>query len=352
MKTHDLVNPEVKAYECHGILYIAIVVSHLLQETEHLSALHRKFGQLSALMSEECNFQLYYQDLKQTLAANIPCVPFLGTFLTTVVQQDSYSQMTPKKQSALLDTYTVLDAITVRHRLEKLQQKSFEASSPPSSPLLLDGDGSDDSTMEDIGQSSFHIPESGLQEESLQFSMPIDATSETTHTPTLQQQGTESAVTQVIIDSAPSNNTPHRKLCPRQPSFEFECLIDARLSESTREEHMTRSTSLTSLNSHNMNGVTSELSPDQSTCSTDVTCSLPVQFFRKRRVTADVPKLHVARVDHSSSPLDLLSCYQFLTVGGSVELVSRPELRAILSNFFHNSEGQNYKLSYEREPES
>lgn len=306
-------------------------------------------------MSEECNFQLYHKDLKQTLAANIPCMPFLGTFLTTVVQQDSYSQMTPKKQSALLDTYTVLDAITVRHRLEKLQQKSFEASSPPSSPLHLDGYGSDDSTTEDIAQASLHIPESGLQEESLQFSMPTDATSETTHTPALQQQGTESAVTQVTIDSAPSNNTPHRKLRLKQPSFEFECLIDARLSESTREEHMTRSTSLTSLtsvNSHNMNGVTSELSPDHSTCSTDVTCSLPVQFFRKRRITADVPKLHVARVDHSSSPLDLLSCYQFLSVGGSVELVSRPELRAILSNFSHNSEGQNYKLSYEREPDS
>ena len=342
------------------VLYIAIVVLHtsevFVARILNISLLytfyHRKFEQLSALMSEECNFQLYHKDLKQTLAANISCVPFLGTFLTTVVQQDSYSQMTPKKQSALLDTYTVLDAITVRHRLEKLQQKSFEASSPPSSPVLLNGDGSDDSTTEDVAQSSFHIPESGLQqdaEESLQFSLPVDATSENTHTPALQQQGTESAVT---VDSAPSNSTRHRKLCPIQPSFEFECLMDARLSEGTREEHMTRSTSLTSLNSHNMNGVTSELSPDPSTCSTDVTCSLPVQFFRKRRITADVPKLHVARVDHSSSPLDLLSCYQFLTVGGSVELVSRPELRTILSNFPHNSEGQNYKLSYEREPES
>lgn len=43
---HDLVNPKVKAYECHGVLYIAIVVYiqgkylYLLQETEHLSALH------------------------------------------------------------------------------------------------------------------------------------------------------------------------------------------------------------------------------------------------------------------------------------------------------------------------
>ena len=328
---------------------------HLLWGVEHLSTLHicyRKFEQLSALMSEECNFQLYHKDLQQTLAANIPCMPFLGTFLTTVVQQDSYSQMTPKKQSALLETYTVLDAITVRHRLEKMQQQSFEAPSPPSSPLLLNGDASDDSTTEDVAHSSFHIPESGLQqnvEESLRFSVPTDATSATAHTPAPHQLGIESAVTQVTIESAPSNNTPHRKLNPRQPSFEYECLLDPRLSENSRERQISRSTSLTSLKSHNMNGVTSDLSPGH---PTDVTCFLPVQFSRKRRLTADVPKLHVARVDHSSSPLDLLSCYQFLTVGGSVELVSRPELRAILSDFSHNSEGQNYKLSYEREPES
>ena len=310
----------------------------------HLSALHicyRKFEQLSALMSEECNFQLYHKDLQQTLAANIPCIPFLGTFLTTVVQQDSYNQIIPKKQSALLETYTVLDAITVRHRLEKLQQQSFEAPSPPSSPLLVNGDASDDSTTEDVA-----IPESGLQqnvEESLQFSTPTDATSATAHTPAPQQLGIVSADTQVAIESTPSNNIPHRKLNPRQPSFECECLLDPRLSETSRE--ITRSTSLTSLKSHNMNGVTSDLSPGH---LTDVTYP---QFSRKRRTTADVPKLHVARVDHSSSPLDLLSCYQFLTVCGSVKLVSRPELRAILSDFSHNSEGQNYKLSYEREPE-
>ena len=313
-----------------------------------ISLLCRKFEQLSALMSEECNFQLYHKDLQQTLAANIPCIPFLGTFLTTVVQQDSYNQITPKKQSALLETYTVLDAITVRHRLEKLQQQSFEAPNPPSSPLLLNGDASDDSTTEDVA--SFHIPESGLQqnvEESLQFSTPTDATTATAHTPAPQQLGIESAETQVTIESAPSNNTPHRKLNPRQPSFEYEYLLDPRLSETSRE--LTRSTSLTSLKSHNMNGVTSDLSPGH---LTDVNYSLPVEFSRKRRTTADVPKLHVARVDRSSSPLDLLSCYQFLTVSGSVELVSRPELRAILSDFSHNSEGQNYKLSYEREPES
>ena len=319
---------------------------HLLWEVEHLSALHicyRKFEQLSVLMSEECNFQLYHKDLQQTLAANIPCIPFLGTFLTTVVQQDSYNQMTPKKQSALLETSTVLDAITVRPRLEKLQKQSFEAPSPPSSPLLLNGDASDDSTTdhEDVAHSLFHIPESGLQqnvEESFQFSMSTDASSATAHTPALQQ---------LDIESASSNNASHRKLNPRQPSFEYECLLDPRLSENRRE--ITRSTSLTSLKSHNMNGVTSDLTLGH---PTDVTCSLQVQFFRKRRTTADVPKLHVARVDCSSSPLDLLSCYQFLTVGSSVELVSKPELRAILSDFSHNSEGQNYKLSYEREPES
>ena len=48
-------------------------------------------------------------------------------------------------------------------------------------------------------------------------------------------------------------------------------------------------------------------------------------------------------------PAELLELYQRVS-HGCLNVDSKTTLRAMLAEFTHNSEGQNYKLSYEREP--
>lgn len=46
--------------------------------------LFRRFQQLSALMSECENWQLYRQELEEQFSTETPLIPFLGQFLTQV----------------------------------------------------------------------------------------------------------------------------------------------------------------------------------------------------------------------------------------------------------------------------
>jgi len=186
-------------YGCWTLLSIFRLSMKSLQKSLFYT-LNRKFLSLSALMSEECNFNLYHQDLEQTLAANIPCIPFLGIFLTVVVQHDSYTQMSSKnmrRQSTLLETYTILDAITVRNRLEKLRWwSSIDFHSPPESPVILENDESSETILSETVQngvmndsiSSLHsIPEFIIQHENASSGNGLIA-------PVLKQLGTMQAV--------------------------------------------------------------------------------------------------------------------------------------------------------------
>ena len=372
-------------------------------------------------MSEESNFNLYHQDLEQTLAANTPCIPFLGIFLTVVVQHDSYAQMSSKKmrrQSTLLETYTILDAITVRNTLEKLRQcsSSIDSYSPPTSPVLLDSDRSSEDShsppvspvLRDIETSSeitpsgavqngvmngninISIPESANQNENVppKNGLRIDSPYHNTkpaRAPVLKQLGKKQAVN--LDPPAASVSTAPVSSVSKSPSCNFPselkskallmsrslgCLMDACLNEANpadKEICPTKmSSSLTNLESH-CNGdsnflqgsATSDLlSPAwvvsdycaEPTHSLPLMSAAPKLCLRKRRTTPDVWRLHVSQADRSSSPLDLLERYQFLSLGRYVQMTSKPELRAMLSGYPHNTEGQNYRLSYERESQS
>ena len=81
------------------------------------------------------------------------------------------------------------------------------------------------------------------------------------------------------------------------------------------------------------------------------TSSVPVMLQRPRRSNAAVPKLRVARMEKSMVPMDLLATYQFLSLGCCTVTESNPELRQLLTESPHNTEGQNYKLSYQLEAE-
>ena len=74
-------------------------------------------------MSEEYNWKLYRAELETCFANNIPCIPFLGVLLTTIVQQESTTvsrggQMSRhgRKRVSGVEMYTILEAITVRNR--------------------------------------------------------------------------------------------------------------------------------------------------------------------------------------------------------------------------------------------
>lgn len=76
---------------------------------------------LTRLMCEEYNYRDYRLKLEETLANNIPCIPFLGVLLTTIVQKESAhnhrSGRMGRKFSGVED-YTIIEAITVRNRYE------------------------------------------------------------------------------------------------------------------------------------------------------------------------------------------------------------------------------------------
>ena len=60
---------------------------------------HRTFGELSNLMSEDQNFSAYREELKQSLRDS-HCLPFLGDFLTQIAQTQAYVAMRRKRSLA------------------------------------------------------------------------------------------------------------------------------------------------------------------------------------------------------------------------------------------------------------
>ena len=86
---------------------------------------HRKFEKLSELMSEEYNWKHYRAELETCFTENLPCIPFLGVLLTTIVQHESATtsrgvkmslSRNGRKRVSGVEMYTILEAITVRNR--------------------------------------------------------------------------------------------------------------------------------------------------------------------------------------------------------------------------------------------
>jgi hypothetical protein len=80
------------------------------------------------------------------------------------------------------------------------------------------------------------------------------------------------------------------------------------------------------------------------------TISMPNVFRRERHSRAIVSELAPPEISTDTDPITLLVQYQFLSLRCCPGVRSRPALRALLLSAPHNSEGQNYKLSFEREP--
>ena len=80
------------------------------------------------------------------------------------------------------------------------------------------------------------------------------------------------------------------------------------------------------------------------------TISMPNVFRRERYSRPIVSELAPPEISTDTDPITLLVQYQFLSLRCCPGVQSRPELRALLLSARHNSEGQNYKLSFEREP--
>lgn len=93
-------------------------------------------------MHEDNNWCVYREELDQKIRSNSPFVPFLGVFLTTTafVQAASSSRLknslssmslisSERKKSSenekIYETYHLLEAITVRERLDKLRENSI-----------------------------------------------------------------------------------------------------------------------------------------------------------------------------------------------------------------------------------
>ena len=96
-------------------------------------------------MSEDDNWKLYREDLDRCLSANTPCVPFLGLFLTQVVQQESYHKLRAevgesrrgKRRSRSFEDLDICDFN------QDDQSKDLTLSvSAPTSPVGSDGDDS------------------------------------------------------------------------------------------------------------------------------------------------------------------------------------------------------------------
>ena len=100
-------------------------------------------------MSEEENWSVYRKELEPKIDSNYPFIPFLGVFLTDVALSQEASSMSKRARSkmsvvtqsehernrntasrrsstALYETYTILEPITMRNRLEKLRSMTSQ----------------------------------------------------------------------------------------------------------------------------------------------------------------------------------------------------------------------------------
>ncbi len=153
-----------------------------------------------------------------------------------------------------------------------------------------------------------------------------------------------------------------RSLFTRERSLSIENILDAIHEPDFSPPAMKHSSSLNSMDSLDGN----DDIPSPTLPGFDTTQSLPIHMAgkkcnavdndsamrAKRRCTAHVPRLQVARVDSSSLPPSaLLTKYQFMSLGCCVGCESKDAIRGVLVASGSNSEAANYKLSHEREPE-
>ena len=97
-----------------------------------LSSPNRRFQYLCDLLSEDSNWQLYREVTTRKLQTQSPLIPFLGIFLTTValsqeadnlVVSSKESLSSQKRRDSLYENYVILEAVTVRKKLEKLRRR-------------------------------------------------------------------------------------------------------------------------------------------------------------------------------------------------------------------------------------
>ena len=82
-------------------------------------------------MSDEHNWRLYNEEVDRATVSNSPYIIFLGIFLTYTVKYNSYEklrktrsehlgkELMQRRKKSIYDSYTVLEAITIRRRLTR-----------------------------------------------------------------------------------------------------------------------------------------------------------------------------------------------------------------------------------------
>ncbi len=114
----------------------------------------------------------------------------------------------------------------------------------------------------------------------------------------------------------------------------------------------TASTKLKSwLSDHHHQKVTFPLIRKKSSKGMVHTSSSPVLTHRPRRNSSGTVPSQLA-AHESTHPSNLLSAYKLLSLGCTTGLVSNTALRLVITKAPHNTEAQNYKLSYQLETDS
>lgn len=97
----------------------------------------REFKRLCTIMSEENNWQLYREKLDKHFANDTPCIPFLGLFLTQIIQNGSYKFLRKARElnkSSSFNSYHTYH--TRRLQTQRNSNSSLVSSrSVPSSPV-------------------------------------------------------------------------------------------------------------------------------------------------------------------------------------------------------------------------
>lgn len=78
--------------------------------------------------------------------------------------------------------------------------------------------------------------------------------------------------------------------------------------------------------------------------------SMPNVFRRDRASKPIVSELRASQLSKPSDPISLLIQYQFLSLRCCAGVQGHPDIRTLVQEAHHNTEVQNYKLSFEREP--
>ncbi len=75
-------------------------------------------------MSEEENWRVYRKEIELRMTTSTCFIPFLGVYLSDMAMSQearSLAQSRQPRHNPLYDTYTILEPITIRHKLERLR---------------------------------------------------------------------------------------------------------------------------------------------------------------------------------------------------------------------------------------